>query len=111
MQSSSVANLDGALIGTGFSYDPMARADQGALVARVLPAVRDIRRMGSAALDLCAVAEGRLDGYFERGLNPWDVSAGSVIAREAGASVDIFDDGLVVASAPSIHRALLELVR
>jgi myo-inositol-1(or 4)-monophosphatase len=73
--------------------------------------VRDIRRMGSAALDLCAVAEGRLDGYFERGLNPWDVSAGSVIAREAGASVDIFDDGLVVASAPSIHRALLELVR
>jgi myo-inositol-1(or 4)-monophosphatase len=111
LEASSVVSLEGALIGTGFSYDPAARAEQGALVARVVPVVRDIRRFGSAALDLCAVAAGRLDGYFERGLNPWDVSAGNVIAREAGASVDVFDDGLVIASSPSIHRALLDLVR
>lgn len=111
LSSSTVATLDGALIGTGFSYDAEARADQGAVVARLLPVVRDIRRFGSAALDLCAVAGGRLDGYFERGLNPWDVSAGSVIARAAGASVEICDDGLVVASSPAIHRALLDLLR
>ncbi|WP_461030841.1 inositol monophosphatase family protein, partial [Streptomyces sparsus] len=77
--------LHQALIGTGFSYLRDRRAVQGRLVAELLPQVRDIRRSGSAALDLCDVAGGRLDGYYERGTNPWDYAAGELIAREAGA--------------------------
>jgi myo-inositol-1(or 4)-monophosphatase len=73
-----------AVIGTGFSYDAASRARQGAVVARLLPRVADIRRLGSASLDLCAVAAGRLDGYFEAGLQRWDYAAGVLIAVEAG---------------------------
>ncbi|MBN9605375.1 MAG: inositol monophosphatase [Actinomycetales bacterium] len=76
-----------ALIGTGFAYRPEIRAEQGAVVAGLLPRVRDIRRIGSAALDLCAVATGRLDAYYERTLNPWDHAAGTLIVREAGGVV------------------------
>ncbi len=76
-----------ALLATGFGYAAEKRALQGALVARLLPRIRDIRRMGSAALDLCAVAAGGLDAYFEEGVQRWDVAAGSLIAREAGAVV------------------------
>lgn len=76
--------LNRAVIGTGFSYDAARRARQGALLARLLPRVADIRRLGSASLDLCAVAAGRLDGYFEAGLQPWDYAAGVLIAAEAG---------------------------
>ena len=83
----STVPLSQALIGTGFAYDSGMRAQQGALVAQLLPLVRDIRRMGTASLDLCAVAAGRLNGYFERTLNPWDHAAGALIAREAGATV------------------------
>ncbi len=75
------------LIGTGFSYDPALRASQGAAVARLLPQVRDVRRMGSCALDLCFVAEGGLDGYVEEGTHLWDHAAGALIARAAGAQV------------------------
>jgi len=75
-----------ALIATGFGYDAERRRAQGALIATLLPRVRDIRRMGSAALDLCAVAAGAVDGYFEEGVKAWDVAAGGLIAREAGAS-------------------------
>jgi myo-inositol-1(or 4)-monophosphatase len=79
--------LDRAVIGTGFGYDRAQRARQGRVVAELLPRVADIRRMGSAALDLCAVACGRLDAYFEVGLNPWDRAAGGLVAAEAGCVV------------------------
>jgi myo-inositol-1(or 4)-monophosphatase len=79
--------LDQALVGTGFGYDPQRRRVQGEVVAAVLPHVRDIRRGGSAAADLCSVAAGRLDAFFERGLHYWDYAAGGLIAREAGALV------------------------
>jgi myo-inositol-1(or 4)-monophosphatase len=75
------------LLGTGFGYRREVRELQGRVVAQVLPQVRDIRRMGSAGLDLCAVADGRLDVFYERGLKPWDLAAGSLIATEAGAQV------------------------
>jgi myo-inositol-1(or 4)-monophosphatase len=77
--------LEEALIGTGFGYVTERRAAQAEVVRSVLPRVRDIRRGGSAAIDLCDLACGRLDGYYERGLNPWDYAAGELIAREAGA--------------------------
>jgi myo-inositol-1(or 4)-monophosphatase len=76
-----------AVIGTGFSYDAPGRARQITVVAELLPRVADIRRLGAASLDLCAVAAGRLDGYFEAGLNPWDYAAGALIAQEAGCLV------------------------
>jgi myo-inositol-1(or 4)-monophosphatase len=73
-----------AVIGTGFGYDVARRTRQARIVARLLPHIADIRRLGSASLDLCAVACGRLDGYFEVGLNPWDYAAGALIATESG---------------------------
>src|SRR5262249_2627280 len=76
--------LERAIVGTGFGYDPVVRARQGVVVAAMLPRIGDIRRLGSAALDLCALAEGRLDAYFEAGLNPWDWAAGLLIATEVG---------------------------
>ena len=79
--------LEVALLGTGFGYAPDRRARQGAILAGLLPRVRDIRRLGSAALDLCAVAAGTLDAYYEEGIQRWDVAAGALIAREAGAVV------------------------
>jgi myo-inositol-1(or 4)-monophosphatase len=80
-------DLASALIGTGFGYLPERRRAQAEILVELLPEVRDIRRFGSAALDLCFLAEGQLDAYFEKGLNPWDLAAGTVIAREAGAVV------------------------
>lgn len=79
--------LDLALVATGFAYAAATRAFQGDVVARLLPQVRDIRRQGTASLDLCFVADGRYDAYFERTLSPWDHAAGALIAREAGARV------------------------
>jgi myo-inositol-1(or 4)-monophosphatase len=77
-----------ALVATGFGYDPARRAEQAEVVRRLLPAVRDIRRAGSAALDLAWLAAGRLDAYYERGLNAWDWAAGSLLVREAGGTVE-----------------------
>lgn len=74
-----------ALVGTGFGYLAERRARQAEVVRELIPQVRDIRRGGSAAIDLCDVATGRLDAYYERGLNPWDYAAGDLVAREAGA--------------------------
>ncbi|MBV7707181.1 inositol monophosphatase [Nocardia nova] len=74
-----------ALLATGFGYGAARRERQGELVAQLLPKVRDIRRIGSAALDLCMVAAGRVDAHYEHGLNPWDWAAGALIAAEAGA--------------------------
>jgi myo-inositol-1(or 4)-monophosphatase len=76
------------LVATGFSYVPEVRALQGEAVARLLGAVRDVRRLGSAALDLCALGAGRFDAYVEEGLNPWDLAAGGLVATEAGARLE-----------------------
>jgi myo-inositol-1(or 4)-monophosphatase len=108
---SGVRDLALALVGTGFGYDANIRAQQGAVVARLLPKVRDIRRIGSAALDLCAVAAGARDAFYEAGLQPWDRSAGLLIAAEAGARVGVFPepDGervLTVAAPPALFDAL-----
>ncbi len=83
----SAATLDGALVATGFGYDPRRRAHQAEVLRHVLPAVRDIRRGGACAVDLCSLAAGRVDAYFERGVKPWDYAAGALIATEAGARV------------------------
>lgn len=79
--------LSQALVGTGFGYDSSRRSGQARVLTTVLPKVRDIRRIGSCALDLCFVAQGLLDLFFERGVNPWDHAAGGLVAREAGAIV------------------------
>lgn len=74
-----------ALVATGFGYEPEYRRRQGAMIAALLPRIRDIRRIGSASLDLCAVASGSVDAYFEEGVKAWDIAAGALIAQEAGA--------------------------
>jgi len=79
--------LSSSLLATGFGYTVERRRGQARVVAELLPRVRDIRRMGSAAVDLCHLAAGNLDLYYERGLQPWDLAAASLVAREAGASV------------------------
>jgi myo-inositol-1(or 4)-monophosphatase len=104
-------SLARALVATGFSYEPERRALQGALVARLLPQVRDVRRAGSAALDLAWVACGRLDGYYEHGLNDWDWAGGALLVSEAGGSVRRLPaaGGLpaaLVAGAPALVDAL-----
>lgn len=76
-----------SLVGTGFGYTASRRTSQARIVAELLPQVRDIRRVGSAALDLCTLAAGGLDLYYERGLQPWDLAAGALVAQEAGAQV------------------------
>jgi myo-inositol-1(or 4)-monophosphatase len=78
-----------ALVGTGFSYEQEVRQLQAQAVSRMLGEVRDVRRLGSAALDLCFVGAGRLDAYVEEGLNPWDMAAGGLVATEAGARLGI----------------------
>jgi myo-inositol-1(or 4)-monophosphatase len=98
-----------ALVGTGFGYDAARRVRQASVVTGLIHSVRDIRRIGSAALDLCSIAAGRLDLYYERGLNPWDHAAGALIAREAGARVGGFgfDQGgsdILIAGEPALYR-------
>jgi myo-inositol-1(or 4)-monophosphatase len=107
------APLDAALVATGFGYDPEVRAGQAEVVRRVLPRVRDIRRAGAAALDLCHVAAGRLDGYYERGINHWDWAAGALIVREAGGAVLPLVGGRpgLCAARPGLAEELRELVR
>ncbi|HKB29332.1 MAG TPA: inositol monophosphatase family protein [Streptosporangiaceae bacterium] len=87
LRCASGVPLAQALVATGFGYAAARRAVQGEVVAAVLPRVRDIRRGGSCAVDLCALAAGRVDAYYERGINYWDRAAGGLIAEEAGASV------------------------
>jgi myo-inositol-1(or 4)-monophosphatase len=108
-------DLATALVATGFSYEAAQRERQGAVMAHVLGRVRDIRRGGTAALDLCHVAAGHVDAYWELDLSPWDFAAGSVIARAAGADV-VFADAAhghgpaVVAAHPVLMPAFLELL-
>lgn len=108
---SGATQLELSLIGTGFSYRPQRRARQAAVVACMLPRIRDLRRAGSAALDLCSVASGWLDGFVEHGLHRWDWAAGALIAAEAGAVVRLPPPGsdLVIAAAPGIVDSLAEL--
>jgi myo-inositol-1(or 4)-monophosphatase len=109
-------NLARALVGTGFAYVPRRRALQADALRDVLPVVRDIRRGGSAALDLAWVACGRLDGFFESGIRDWDRAAGMTLVTEAGGVTGILDPGLdgadcVVAAGAGIYDALRDLVR
>ncbi|WP_125099496.1 inositol monophosphatase family protein [Leucobacter chromiireducens] len=113
---SGKTDLATALVGTGFGYTVERRIEQAAMVSRLLPRARDIRRLGSAAYDLCSLAAGRLDAYFERGLQPWDYAAAALIAREAGATVIGRDDAtlpgepLLFAAAPGLVHELRDAV-
>ncbi|MEV0645839.1 inositol monophosphatase family protein [Phytomonospora sp. NPDC050363] len=109
-------DLGRSMLATGFGYDPEQRARQGAVLAGVLPHVRDIRRTGSAALDLCMVADGTVDAYYESGPNVWDYAAGGIIAAEAGAVVSGLDSdvpgrAMILAAAPGVHGPLRGLLR
>ncbi|HZA10404.1 inositol monophosphatase family protein [Mycobacterium sp.] len=117
LRCNDIDDLSMALLGTGFGYSPDRRRQQAALLAELLPVVRDVRRIGSAALDLCFVAEGKLDAHYEHGLNAWDWAAGALIAAEAGAWVRLpparatmDSPGLVLAAAPGIASELLEVL-
>ena len=106
-------SMSQALVATGFGYAAERRERQGRLVLDLLPQIRDIRRGGSAALDLCWVAAGRVDAYYETGLNAWDLAAGWLVAAEAGAVVGGFDGPgteLAWASAPALAAAFGNLV-
>jgi len=107
--------LADALVGTGFGYEAGRRVVQGQVVAALLPRVRDIRRAGAAAVDLCSVAAGRLDAFYERGLHPWDFAAGGLIAQEAGAHVAGLDgrpasESMTVAAGPGLFGELHDLL-
>lgn len=111
----AAAPIPEALVATGFAYDPERRARQGSVVAELLPRIRDIRRMGAAALDLCSVAAGRVDAYYEVGLSMWDLAAGALVATEAGARLGSLDGGdvrpgSVLAAHPERFDELRELL-
>ncbi len=115
LAGSQVSRLAEALVATGFGYDPARRAHQAAVLAEVLPRVRDIRRFGAAALDLCFAAEGRVDAYFEKGLNAWDHAAGALVATEAGLRVSGLNDRpagpeMVLAAPPGVYQELHDLL-
>jgi myo-inositol-1(or 4)-monophosphatase len=104
-----------ALVATGFGYRAARRKVQGEIVAALLPQVRDIRRAGVASVDLCSVAVGRVDGYYERGLNSWDYAAGGLIATEAGAVVGglggaAASTSMTIAAGPELFSALAGLL-
>jgi myo-inositol-1(or 4)-monophosphatase len=112
---SGETRLGSTLVATGFAYDPARRRGQGEVIARVIGEIRDIRRMGAAAVDLCSVACGRVDAYFERGLNHWDLAAGELIASEAGAQLGAIgggppEPGSVIAAPPALFEPLRELL-
>jgi myo-inositol-1(or 4)-monophosphatase len=107
---SQETELASALVATGFGYDPARRTAQAELMARLIGSIRDIRRMGAAAVDLCSVACGRVDAYYERGLQHWDLAAGTLIASEAGAVIGELDDGTVIAAPPALYEPLRDLL-
>ena len=113
LRCSAADELAMSLVGTGFSYDAARRRQKAQMLTQVLPAVRDLRRFGSCALDLCMVAAGQLDAYYEDGVHVWDWAAGALIAAEAGATVWLpATDGAdrVAAAAPGVATALRELL-
>jgi myo-inositol-1(or 4)-monophosphatase len=104
-----------APVPTGFGYDPARRAFQGRVLAEIVPHIRDIRRGGSAALDLCWLACGRVDAYYEFGLNDWDMAAGALIVREAGGRTGTFAGAVpgvntIAAAGPGIFEAFRAMV-
>jgi myo-inositol-1(or 4)-monophosphatase len=115
LRGNAPASLEQTLVATGFGYRVEQRRAQGAVVARLLPQVRDIRRFGSAALDLCAAAAGRVDAYYELHLNPWDHAAGALVAAEAGLVVTglpgtPFAEPMAIAVADSVAEPFVELL-
>lgn len=111
IRCSAETDLGKALVATGFSYDPARRRHQAEVVSHLMPHIRDIRRMGAAAVDLCSVACGRVDASYEQGLEPWDFSAGALIAVEAGATVGNLDGAragrdFVIAAPPALFDPL-----
>jgi myo-inositol-1(or 4)-monophosphatase len=112
----SATLLRHALVATGFSYLPDRRVAQAARVAALIGKVRDIRRSGGAAYDLCSVAAGRVDVYFEQWLGPWDLAAGELIATEAGCRTGSFDGGPVepsnvLVATPALFEPMVALLR
>jgi myo-inositol-1(or 4)-monophosphatase len=115
LTGSARGSLDQALIATGFGYDARRRAHQGKVFAALITRVRDIRRFGAAALDLCMAAEGMVDAYYEKGLNPWDHAAGGLVATEAGLRVAGLRGApagpeMVIAAPPALFADLHELL-
>jgi myo-inositol-1(or 4)-monophosphatase len=115
LTGSAQTELGHALVATGFGYAADRRAHQAAVVAQVLPRVRDIRRFGAASIDLCYAAEGRVDAYFEKGLNPWDHAAGGLVARMAGLVVSGLrgaapSEVMVLAAPPALYEPLHDLL-
>jgi myo-inositol-1(or 4)-monophosphatase len=115
IRCSSAADVSTALVATGFSYLAERRARQARVLETVLPAVRDIRRLGAASTDLCAVACGHVDAFYEKGLGSWDYAAGALVATEAGAMVGGLDGGppsgdFVLASSPALFGPLRTLL-
>jgi myo-inositol-1(or 4)-monophosphatase len=115
LRASQREDLASALVATGFGYEAQVRAGQAEVVARLLPLVRDIRRAGSAALDMAWTAAGRLDAFFERGVKPWDIAAGELLCVAAGLEVRVLEprDALprgVVAAPQALIGDLAELV-
>jgi myo-inositol-1(or 4)-monophosphatase len=110
------ADLATALVATGFQPQPERRGWQAEVLARVLPRVRDVRRGGSAAIDLSGVASGQLDAFYEAGLAEWDVAAGTAIVRAAGGVVRRLErptapTPLVVAAGPRLADAFVRVLR
>jgi myo-inositol-1(or 4)-monophosphatase len=108
-------DLSHALFATGFGYKTERRAQQIRVMSHVLPQIRDIRRKGSAALDLCMAASGIVNGYFERGAHPWDYAAGALVARESGCIVSGLRGNpesatLVVCAPPKLHAQIVSLL-
>jgi myo-inositol-1(or 4)-monophosphatase len=115
LRGSGATELSQALVATGFGYDAARREHQAAVLAGLLPRVRDIRRFGAAALDLCMAAEGTVDAFYEKGLNAWDHAAGGLIATEAGLRVSGLagagpGPALVLAAPPALHGPLHDLL-
>jgi myo-inositol-1(or 4)-monophosphatase len=106
--------LESAMVATGFSYEAERRAEQAEVIRRLLPSARDIRRAGAAALDLAWLAAGRVDAFYERGLQDWDSAAGNLLVREAGGAVADLDGdppGLIAAATPELLGELAAIVR
>jgi len=112
LQVSSPVDLSRSVIATGFSYDPDRRSEQAKKLVSVLPAVADVRRFGGAAIDCCSVAAGRLDAYYERGVQDWDIAAGALIIEEAGGIVEDRrgSEGPFIAASPAIFSDLLHVL-
>jgi myo-inositol-1(or 4)-monophosphatase len=117
LQVSTTPQLLGALLATGFPYEPDPSRRNVAEAAAVLEQARDLRRLGSAALDLCDVARGRYDGYFEGDIHAWDIAAGALLVTEAGGRVTArnggplrLEEGYVLATNGRIHEALREVL-